>query len=118
MQFAAFRYLLYDASLDAHGSVQKKKMKLPEKAGNEKIKQEQFILHFEFMGILSQGILKLDLGTNAPRQPSSTRPLSKIFFFSSLQRYKVKVSYYLRYNGFKNVFGFYFYSFTVAFEHV
>ena len=40
MWFAAFRYLLYDASLDAHGSVQKKKMKLPEKAGNEKIKQE------------------------------------------------------------------------------
>ena len=40
MWFAAFRYLLYDASLDAHGSVQKKKIKLPEKAGNEKIKQE------------------------------------------------------------------------------
>ena len=42
----------------------------------------------------------------------------RIFFFSSLQRYKVKVSYYRRYNGFKNVFGFYFYSFTVTFEHV
>ena len=40
----------------------------------------------------------------------------RIFFFSSLQRYIVKVSYYLRYNGFKNVFGFYFYSFTVTFE--
>ena len=51
-----------------------------------------------------------------PRQPSSTRPLSKNFFFSSLQRYKVKVSYYRRYNGFKNVFGFYFHSFTVTFE--
>ena len=38
--FAAFRYLLYDASLDAHGSVLKKKMKLHETAGNEKIKQE------------------------------------------------------------------------------
>ena len=37
---AAFRYLLYDASLDAHGSVLKKKMKLHETAGNEKIKQE------------------------------------------------------------------------------
>ena len=37
---AAFRYLLYDPSLDAHGSVQKKKMKLHEIAGNEKIKQE------------------------------------------------------------------------------
>ena len=42
----------------------------------------------------------------------------RIFFFSSLQRYKVKVSYCRRYNGFKNVFGFYFYSFTVTFEHV
>ena len=37
---AAFRYLLYDASLDAQGSVLKKKMKLHETAGNEKIKQE------------------------------------------------------------------------------
>ena len=32
------------------------------------------------MGILTQGILKLDLGANVPRQPHSTRPLSKIFF--------------------------------------
>ena len=38
--FAAFRYLPYAASLDAHGSVQKKKMKLHETAGNENIKQE------------------------------------------------------------------------------
>ena len=38
--FAAFHYLPYAASLDAHGSVQKKKMKLHETAGNEKIKQE------------------------------------------------------------------------------
>ena len=67
-------------SLDAHGSVQKKTKKLPEIAGNEKIKLEKFILP-EFMGIFTQGILKLNLGTNVPRQPSSTRPLSKIFFF-------------------------------------
>ena len=40
VSFAAFRYLLYDASLDAHGSVQKKKMKLHETAGNQNIKQE------------------------------------------------------------------------------
>ena len=53
MQFAAFRYLLNDASLDANGSVQKKKMKLHETAGNENIKQEQFILPFEFMGNLT-----------------------------------------------------------------
>ena len=72
MQFAAFRYLLYDASLDAHGSVQKKKMKLHETAGNENIKQEQFILPFEFMAILIQGILKLDLGTKVPRQPHNS----------------------------------------------
>ena len=87
-------------SLDAHGSAQKKKMKLHEIAGNEKIKQEQFILPFEFMGILTQGILKLDLGTNVPRQPSSTRPFSKnIYIFLQLQRYKVKVVYYRHYNA-------------------
>ena len=40
VELAAFRYLLYDASLDAHGSVRKKKMKLHETAGNENIKQE------------------------------------------------------------------------------
>ena len=83
MQFAAFRYLLYDASLDAHGSVQKKKMKLHETAGNENIKQEQFILPFEFMGNLTQGILNLDLGAKVPRrQPHNTRPLSNNFFQS------------------------------------
>ena len=45
------------------------------------------------MGILTQGILKLDLGGNVPRQPSSTRKLSEhIFFFVvvQLQTYKVK----------------------------
>ena len=68
-------------SCDVHGSVQKKKMKLHEIAGNEKIKQEWFILPFEFMGILTQGILELDLAANVPRQPYSTRPLSKNFFF-------------------------------------
>ena len=68
-------------SLDAHGSVQKKKMKLHEIAGNEKIKQEKVILPFESMGNLTQGILKLDLGAKAPRQAHSTRPLSEIFLF-------------------------------------
>ena len=69
-------------SLDVHGSVQKKKkMKLHEIAGNEKIKQEWFILPFEFIGILTQGILELDLAVNVPRQPYSTRPLSKNFLF-------------------------------------
>ena len=41
--------------LDAHGSVQKKKMKLYEIAGNEKIKQEYFILSFQFVAILTKG---------------------------------------------------------------
>ncbi|XP_015773267.1 PREDICTED: pancreatic secretory granule membrane major glycoprotein GP2-like isoform X2 [Acropora digitifera] len=50
-------------------------MKLHEIAGNEKIKQEWFILPFEFMGILTQGILELDLAANVARQPYSTRPL-------------------------------------------
>ena len=68
-------------SLDAHGSVQKKKMKLLEITGNEKIKQEQCILPLEFVAILTQGILNLDLAANVPRQPYSTRPLSKNFFF-------------------------------------
>ena len=68
-------------SLDAHGSVQTKKMKFLEIAGNEKIKKEYFILPFEFMGILTQGILNLNLAANVPRQPYSTRPLSKNFFF-------------------------------------
>ena len=67
-------------SHDAHGSVQKKKMKLLEIAGNKKIKQELFILPFEFMGILTQGILSLDLAANVPRQPYSTRPLLGICF--------------------------------------
>ena len=66
MWLAAFRYLLYDASLDAHESVQKKKMKLHETAGNE------ISIPFEFMGILTQGILKLDLGTKVPRQPHNS----------------------------------------------
>ena len=48
-------------SLDAHGSVQKKKMKLLEIAGNEII-----------VAILTQGILNLDLAANVPRQPYST----------------------------------------------
>ena len=56
-------------------------MKLHEIAGNEKIKQEWFILPFEFMGILTQGILELDLAVNVPRQPYNTRPLSKNFLF-------------------------------------
>ena len=34
------------------------------------------------MGILTQGILKFDRGANAPGQPYSTRPLSKISFFT------------------------------------
>ena len=41
--------------LEAHGSVQKKKMKLHEIAGNEKIKQEYSILTFEFMDIPLKG---------------------------------------------------------------
>ena len=97
MGLAAFRYLLYDASLDVHGSVQKKKVKLHEIAGDEKIKQEWFFLPCEFTGKLTQGILKLDLGAKvSPRQPHSTRSLSKIFFYS----YKVKVSYHRHYNVF------------------
>ena len=39
--------------LDAHGSMQKKKMKLLEIAGNEKIKQEWLILSFEFVAVLT-----------------------------------------------------------------
>ena len=77
-------------SLDVHGSVQKKKMKLHEIAGNEKIKQEWFILPFEFMGILTQGILELDLAADVPRQPYSTRPLSKNFLFFCFTVTKVK----------------------------
>ena len=47
------------------------------------------------MGILAQGILKLDPAANVPRQPYSTRPLSKNFYFVlQLQRQKVKVFYY------------------------
>ena len=77
--------------LDEHGSVHKKKVKFQETAGSEKIKQEWFILPFEFMGIPTQEILKLDLGANAPRQPSSTRPLSD--HFSCFYNYKgIKVS--------------------------
>ena len=51
------------------------------------------------MGILTQGILKLDLDANVPSQPYSTRPLSTIFFFLQLQRYKLKVFYYQLYNA-------------------
>lgn len=65
-------------------------MKLHEIAGNEKIKQEWFILPFEFMGILTQGILELDLAVNVPRQPYSTRPLSKNFLFFCFTVTKVK----------------------------
>lgn len=65
-------------------------MKLHEIAGNEKIKQEWFILPFEFMSILTQGILKLDLAANVPRQPYSTRPLSKNFLFFCFTVTKVK----------------------------
>ena len=40
-----------------------------------------YLLPFQFVAILTQGILKLDLAANIPRQPYSTRPLSKIFCF-------------------------------------
>ena len=58
------------------------------------------ILPFEFVAIVTQGILKLDLAANVPRQPYNTRPLSKIFFsVLQLQRYKVKVFYYRHYKA-------------------
>ena len=43
------------------------------------------------MGILTQGILNLDLGTNVPRQPYSTRPLSHIYIYITEWSTKVEI---------------------------
>ena len=44
-------------------------------------RNSSYLLLSTFVAILTQGILSLDLAANVPRQPYSTRPLSKIFFF-------------------------------------
>ena len=52
------------------------------------------------MGILAQKNSKLDLGASAPRQPSSTRPLSEhIFCFHNYKKCKVKVSHYRQHDA-------------------